>query len=84
MWYHSSPNQCCFIIVLLLTGNKFLRSSLQENKYNNNDIETVPHATLQHIEPTICHETLQLAHIKSAQECTYNIDKCWPHVSDYL
>ena len=37
VWYQSSPDNCCLIIALQYTGNKFQQPGLQENKYNNND-----------------------------------------------
>ena len=75
------------------TGNKFLQSGLEGNKYNNN----IPlnHATLKHSvhyvtlynnELVIYQETIQLAQIKIKffQECTYNTDKYWPYLNDFV
>ena len=54
------------------TGNKFLQSGMEENKYNNN--KSLNHATLKHVvhyvilqktELAIYQETIQLAQIKS-------------------
>ena len=81
------------IIKLHYTGNKFLQSGLEGNKYNNK--KSLNHATLNHVvhyvtlqntEQTIYQETFQLAqiNIKFFQECTYNTDKYWPHLIDFL
>ena len=52
------------IITLHCTGNKFLQSGLEENKYNSNKylnhatlIDAVHYATFQNTEPTIYQET---------------------------
>ena len=81
------------IITLHYTGNKFLQSSLERNKYSNNkslNHATLNHAahyvTLQNTELTIYQETIHLAqiNIKFFQECTYNTDKYWLHLIDFL
>ena len=66
---------------------------MEGNKYNNNKSlnhatlnHEVHYATLQNIELTFYQETIQLAQIriKFFQECTYNTDKYWPHLNDFL
>ena len=58
------------IITLHYTGNKFLQSGLEENKYNNKSFNhaTLNHAvqyvSLQNTELVIYQETIQLAQIK--------------------
>ena len=80
------------IITLQFTGNKFLQSGLQRNKYNDNKSlnhaalnQAVHYATLQNNEVTIYQETIQLAQIKIKffQDFTYNTDKCYPHLNDF-
>ena len=69
------------------TGNKFLQSGLEENKYNNKSFNhVVQYVTLQNTELAIYQETIQLAQIKIKffQECTYNTDKYWPYLNDFL
>ena len=59
-----------YIITLHYTGNKFLQSGLEENKYNNKSFNhaTLNHAvqyvSLQNTELAIYQETIQLAQIK--------------------
>ena len=81
------------IITLHYTGNKFLQFGLEGNKYNNHKSlnhatlnHEVHYATLQNTELTFYQETIQLAQIKIKffQECTYNTDKYWPHLNDFL
>ena len=77
IWYHSSSDNCCFIIALQYTDNKFLYSGLQGNEYNSSNIETLNHGSLNHAvnhssilqpfintEMTIYQENIQLAQIK--------------------
>ena len=75
-----------------LLCNKFLQSGLDVNKYDNKSLNhaTLNHAvhytTLQNTELTICQETIQLAQIKIKffQEFTYNTEKYWPHLNNFL
>ena len=39
MWNHSSPDNGCFITASQYTGEKFLKSGLQGNKYDNDNVE---------------------------------------------
>ena len=72
-------------IALQLAGNKSLQSSLQGNKYNSSDIETVPNANLLNIELTIYR--IIYDQIIFFQECTWNTVNTveyWTHFNDFL
>ena len=81
------------IITLHYTGNKFLQPGLEGNKYNNNKSlnhailkHAVHYVTLQNTELAISQENIQLAQIKIKffEECTYNSNKYWSYLDDFL
>ena len=81
------------IITLHYTGNKFLQPGLEGNKYNNNKSlnhailkHAVHYVTLQNTELAISQGNIQLAQIKIKffEECTYNTNKYWSYLDDFL
>ena len=79
------------IITLHYTGNKCLQSGLEGNKYNKSLSHATPkhavhYVTLQNTELAIYKETIQLPHIKIKffEKCTYNTNKYWSYLNDFL